>query len=306
MGAEDKSVVQALRSFNRFYTDILGLLNQHILDSPYSLTEVRVLFEIDKTEDCTANILMEKLNIDRGYMSRLLKRFEAKGFIRKENSIDDGRTFLLHLTPLGKETLVVLEQRSEDQILGLIKDLAEDEQEKLVKSMRYIKRTLLGSLNAVRIRAFQPEDIGYVVKRHRDLYESEYKFSAAFADYVEKAVSKFSECYDKEKENMWIAEVNGVPVGVIAVVRVDESTAQLRWFLMEPQMRGIGLGHKLMKTAMDFCKEKNYKHVFLWTVSILEAARHLYKVYGFKPTETHENDTWTERPIIEERWDLYL
>lgn len=158
-----------------------------------------------------------------------------------------------------------------------------------------------------KIRSYEPKDVEYIINRHRELYDIEYGFGSEFSDYVEKYVLKFDEHHDESKENIWIAEADGKLIGMIAIVRADDSnsTAQLRWFLIEPHMRGIGLGYKLMKTAVDFCKEKNYKHVFLWTVSILEAARNLYKRFGFELTESKANESWGEH-LMEERWDLEM
>lgn len=159
--------------------------------------------------------------------------------------------------------------------------------------------------NPILIRTYQPGDIEYIVKRHRELYEVEYGFNTKFGDYVEKYMHKFDICHDKTQENIWVAERERKVIGTIALVKVDDSTAQLRWFLIEPEIRGKGLGHTLMKTTIDFCKEKNYKHVLLWTVNILDTARHLYKSYGFNLTETQENEEWGCK-LTEERWDLYL
>ncbi len=309
MGTADAQTIAAIRSFNRFYTNVLGLLERHILDSPYSLTEVRILLEIDRMKDCMANLLMEKLNIDRGYMSRILKRFETDGLICKEKSATDGRAFILYLTPAGKERLGVLEDRSSNQIQQLIKHLPETEQIKLVKSMNFIEGALLDGIHSRReitIRTYQTKDLEYIIKRHRELYENEYGFGPEFGDYVEKYVLRFHQCHDEERERIWIAEAVGKPVGVIALVKNDDTTAQLRWFLVEPEMRGKGLGHRLMKTVIDFCRTNDYCHIQLWTVNILEAARYLYQYYGFQLTETKENNTWTRNLIKEERWDLYL
>ena len=161
-------------------------------------------------------------------------------------------------------------------------------------------------MNSVVIRTYQPADVEWVITRHKELYEIEYGFTGDFSDYVEKYVLKFDEYHDESKENMWIAEVNGKPVGVIAVIKVNDATAQLRWFLIEPEERGKRIGHKLMQTLIDFCKENGYKHIFLWTVNILKAARHIYKTYGFELTESVENNSWTRDVIYEERWDLDL
>lgn len=302
---ETREAIENIRSFNRFYTDVLGLLNRHILDSKYSLTEVRILYEIEKTKNCTANLLMDRLNIDRGYISRILKKFESEGLIKREGWSSDGRKLFLFLTPSGKDQISALEDKSDEQVLQLIGHLAEEEQEKLVNSMKYIRNVLLDGIRPVTIRTYQQKDIDSIIKRHRELYESEYGFSPAFGDYVEKYLLQFHESHDENKENIWVAEMDQVIVGVIALVKVDDSTAQLRWFLIEPEMRGKGLGHKLMKVVIDFCKEKNYKQVELWTVSVLKAARHLYKHYGFELTETKYNNTWGKN-LTEERWDLSI
>lgn len=305
MKNKEDSLVPEIRSFNRFYTNILGLLDKHILNSPYSLTEVRILLEINKMKECTANKLISKLSIDRGYMSRVLKRFEANGLIIKENSSADRRITILCLTEKGKQILSELEDRSSKQVEHLINHLSNSEQQKLVDSMKNIKNALLDGICPVTIRTYEPQDLEYIINRHRELYDLEYGFGSEFSDYVEKYVLKFDEHHDESKENIWIAEAEGKPIGMIAIVSVDASTAQLRWFLIEPHMRGIGLGYKLMKTAVDFCREKNYKHVFLWTVSILEAARSLYKHFSFKLTESKANESWGEH-LMEERWDLEL
>jgi DNA-binding MarR family transcriptional regulator/GNAT superfamily N-acetyltransferase len=305
MNSKDDIIIKQIRDFNRVYTNILGLLNAHILDSSYTLTEVRILLEINKTEDCTANILISKLNVDRGYMSRIIKGFESNGLIVKTGSKTDNRISFLMLTQKGKEILSNLEGKSDDQVKSLIEHLSNDHQRKLIESMKFIKNTLLDGLNPISIRCFKPEDIEYIIDRHRALYEAEYGFTSEFGDYVEVYVRKFMEHHDENKEAIWIAEEKGAPVGVIAIVKVDDATAQLRWFLIEPALRGRGLGHKLMETAVGFCEEEGYNHVFLWTVNVLEPARHLYKEHGFSLTESNEHKLWGHQ-LTEERWDLSL
>lgn len=299
-------LISKIRSFNRFYTNILGLLSQHILDSEFTLTEVRVLLEIDRITDCTANILMNLLNIDRGYMSRILKGFERKGLIHKESSSTDGRVIFLSLTSSGHDLLSELEEKSNQQLRKLLSHTTKPEIEKLVDSMGDIEKIIQKGLQPLTIRTYQSNDIEYIIQRHRELYENEYGFSAEFGDYVEKYVKKFDLEHQPEQENIWIAECDGKPVGVIAVVKVDNETAQLRWFLIEPGMRGRGLGHLLMQTTLNFCKEKNYRKIILWTVNTLEAARHLYRNYGFMLMETKENLDWTKTKILEELWECEL
>lgn len=156
------------------------------------------------------------------------------------------------------------------------------------------------------IREYKTEDLDYIIKRHRELYEEEYGFNSTFGEYVEKYLLEFNKEYDENKENIWIAEINSKPVGVIAIAKSDNNTAKLRWFLIEPEMRGKGLGSKLIKVAIDFCREKNYKHIILWTADVLKDARNIYKKYGFNLTESIDNVSWTNNLIKEERWDLHL
>ena len=306
MDIKKNSIISEVRSFSRFYTNILGLLNQSILDGPYSLTEVRILLEISTTKNCTANVLIDELDIDRGYLSRILNRFKSDELITKETSCTDGRLIFLKLTLRGNQVLSALEEKSNKQACKLVNHLTQNQIEKLIDAMKYIKNSLSLTEEAFKIRTYQPDDINYIIKKHRELYEHEYGFVSTFGDYVEKYVVQFNKCHDKTKENIWIAEVNSEPVGVIAIAKLDNDTAQLRWFLIEPEIRGKGLGHKLMKIAMDFCREKNYNHVLLWTADVLKTARHIYKNYGFNLTESVDNTTWTDKLIKEERWDLYL
>lgn len=157
----------------------------------------------------------------------------------------------------------------------------------------------------ITIRDYVEKDLDWVVERHQTLYEAEYGLSfEAFGQYVGKYVFLFHE-NRTDRENLWVAEIDGRPMGMIAIVRADDATAQLRWFLLEPEARGTGLGNRLVKTALDFCVEKEYRHVFLWTLSNLAAARHLYEKYGFALTETKPNDTWSDN-LTEERWDRDL
>lgn len=303
----ESNIIFEVRKFSRFYTNILGLLNQCILDSSYSLTEARVLIEIYKTSECTANMLIENLSIDRGYISRILKRFQADDLIIKEKSLEDGRVTFLNLTLKGKDVLRELEEKSNSQVENILSPLSLNEKKMLMKSMQCIENLLDKKENSIVIRNYDESDIDYIIKRHKELYKKEYGFFEEFANYVEKYLLEFNKNHDENKENIWIAEYNGKQVGVIAAVKTDNDyTAQLRWFLIEPEMRGKGLGRKLVQVVLNFCKERNYKHIFLWTANILKTARHIYASYGFKLTETVENTEWTNEKVLEEKWDLFL
>lgn len=302
----DDKIISEVRSFSRFYTNIIGLLDQSILNSTYSLTEARILFEIGQSNECTAKELSNSLDVDRGYVSRILSEFETNGLIVKEISKQDGRVCHLYLTQKGKDEFTMLCDRSNKQIEKLIKDLSEDEKDKLVESFKYIKYKLSNGHHNIKIRDYEQRDVDFIINRHAVLYQKEYGFTEDFTKYVSIYVNKFIEDHDKERENIWIAECNGKNVGVIAVVKESDTTAQLRWFLIEPEMRGKGLGKQMVDMALDFCREKGYKHVFLLTLSMLKPARHIYSEHGFTLTDTKINDEWATYPIEEERWDLEL
>lgn len=298
--------IREIRSFNRFYTGILGLLDKTLLKSPYSLTEVRVLFEISRMKDCTANRLIENLCIDRGYLSRMIKGFVKNSLVVKENAVKDARKNLLTLTDTGKEVLLDMDDRSNRQVLKLIENLSTDEVEKMLASMRQIQSTLEKGMKDNCIRAFRPDDLEYVVRRHREIYGKEYGFNSSFGDYVAEHVrAEFDRDSPNARTNLWISEDHGKPVGMIAIVQADEETAQLRYFLLDKEARGKGMGHRLMRTALDFVREKGYKRCFLLTLNILGAARNLYGVYGFKLTHSEPSVEWRE-DLIEERWEMAI
>ena len=297
--------IAQIRSFNRFYTNVLGLLDQYILDSCYSLTEVRVLHEINKDKYCTANILGNQLGIDRSYMSRIIKRLEEGELITKVQSEKDNRVNFISTTEKGRQTISMLSKKSDEQIAGLIKTLNQQEVIKVLYAMKIIKNRFSEVISPITIRNFNEADIDYVVSRHRILYEEEYGLSSVFGDYVEIGAHDFISTFDREKECILIPEMNGKPVGSIAIVKSDTGTAQLRYFLLEPETRGRGLGSRLVDMALNFCREKGYKHVFLETISDLETARHIYSSKGFKLTESHENTAWG-KTVLSERWDLDL
>lgn len=299
------NAISQIRSFNRFYTNVLGLLDQHILDSGYSLTEVRVLLEISKANHCTANDLVNQLEIDRSYMSRIIKRLDKHGLITKIQSEQDNRVNFIVITEKGAYTIGLLNKKSDEQIANFIQHLSQDEVCKVLDAMEIIKNRFSEVINPITIRNFSTDDIVYVISRHRTLYQDEYGLSSIFGDYVDKGVHHFVKNFDASKECMLIPEIDDHPMGSIAIAKVDNKTAQLRYFLLEPGERGKGLGNKLVDMALGFCRDKGYTHVFLETISALKTARHIYKSKGFRITHTHENPEWG-KDVCEERWDLDL
>lgn len=293
-----------VREFNRFYTNIIGLINKTILASPYSLAEVRVMLEIDRAEKCTASDLIKLLQIDAGYLSRMLARFAEENLITRVRSAADGRAQELTLTGKGRETFRKLSDASTRQIVALLDRLSADAQEQLVGHMTAIMRILTPEQDeAITIRTEKAGDAGYIAYRHGVLYEREYGLDRVFEKYVLKSLDEFLE--KRPTGNIWVAECDGRIAGFIGIVGVDEQTAQLRWLLIEPEFRGKGLGRRLIATALDFCRQNGFRRVFLWTYRELVTARHLYGSFGFTLSEQVPNDTW-KKGLVEERWDLVL
>lgn len=299
-------IITEIRGFNRFYTNILGLLDQHIIDSGYSLTEARILFEISKTAACTANQLCSVLDIDRSYMSKIINKFEKNELIRRNVCDTDNRNIEIHMTEKGIYVFHELNDHANQQIDDLISKLTSDECEKLVDSIRTVKKSFMKATKDIKIRPFQERDIAYVIDRQLSLYESERQFTTEiWKNYLTQGVIALVERFDSEKDCMLILECDGNASGCIAITHTENREAQLRYFFLEPELRGLGAGTKLLNAALEFCRQKNYLHVFLWTVSAQESARILYKNAGFVITETSENENWGT-PVLEERWDLDL
>ncbi|WP_035425755.1 bifunctional helix-turn-helix transcriptional regulator/GNAT family N-acetyltransferase [Halalkalibacterium ligniniphilum] len=301
------NIVDKIRHFNRYYASVLGKIDQEIYHQPYTLTESRILTEINLRNGCSATEIRENLGIDRGYLSRIIQRFEDEKIVIKKRFEDDKRQYALYLTDHGQKILHTLIEHANHEIGKMLQTMSDHEQAKLVASMEAIEAILTKKplTNAkLSIRSFQPGDVGYVASLHGALYAKSYGFGSIFEYDVMKGLTEFIEKPDRG--GLWIAEVNGEPVGSIAITKSSEKVAQLRWFIIDEKYQGLGIGKKLMNTAIVFCKEQGYQHVFLWTVSILKTARHLYQSYNFTLTEKKENNSWTGTNLTEERWDLIL
>lgn len=299
-------IVTEIRGFNRFYTNILGLLDQHIIDSGYSLTEARILFEISKTDTCTANQLCSILNIERSYMSKIINKFEKKQLISRHASDADNRNMEIRLTQEGMSVFHELNNHANLQIENLIANISDTDCDKLINSIRTVKKYFTKATMNIKIRPYCEQDITYVIDRQLSLYESERQFTTEiWKNYLTQGVLSLVDKFNPAKDCMLILECNGSPSGCIAITHTEDNIAQLRYFFLEPELRGLGTGTTLLNTALDFCREKNYSHVFLWTVSAQESARLLYKKAGFVITETSKNENWGS-PVLEEKWELDL
>lgn len=298
MSEKTQEQIHKIRHFNRYYTNVLGLLDQHILQSGLSLAEARILYEIDKIPACTPKMLSTALSVNPGYISRILKQLEKAGCVEKKTSGEDGRIQLLSLTKTGGALFSKLDQSSDNQILSLIKPLSEAQRRELVQSMAAIQ-TLLTRGHEIRAEeitlrtATRPGDIGYLTFMHGWIYKEEYHYNETFEAYVAQSFSEFIQKRNPEKSRLWCAEHNGRIVGCIGIMDRGER-AQLRWFLLDPFYRGMGLGKKLLEAALSFAKESGFQRVYLETTNDLQTAIQMYEKAGFRKCAEKPNHSWRE------------
>jgi DNA-binding MarR family transcriptional regulator/N-acetylglutamate synthase-like GNAT family acetyltransferase len=298
--------VAAVRAFNRLYTGVIGVLDEGPADAEYSLPEARVLFELAHQDPMPVTDLRKRLDLDAGYASRLLARLESRGLVVRERSAEDARRQLVRPTPAGRDAFALLNRRSTEQIGGLLRRFADEDQQRLLAAMRTIE-DLVGDRRrdpVLVLRPPRPGDLGWVVERHGVLYGREYGFTARFEGLVAQVVADFAEHHDDPRQAFWIAELDGERVGSIACTRgSDADTAKLRLLLLEPSARGHGVGKRLVTECVAFARAHGYRAMELSTVSILTAARSIYRAAGFELVRTHEFDDWGPR-LTDETWRL--
>lgn len=301
--------IQAIRRFNRFYTRQIGVLQEHLLESQFSLTEVRVLYELAHRENVTARELCSDLGLDRGYVSRMLQSFEAQGWIRTTPSPDDRRRQFLTLTARGHKVFDPLERRSSDEVAAMLARLSPNQQKKMLAAIHDIESVLAPSQHAATpyiLRQYRPGDMGWVVQRHGELYWREYRYDERFEALAAEIVAEFIQNLDPQRERCWIAEKNGENVGSVFLVKESSSIAKLRLLLVEPSARGLGIGKRLVEECVRFSKQAGYKKMMLWTQSELAAARGIYKGAGFRLVAEKIHDSWSRKDLIAETWELKL
>ena len=301
----------AVRRFNRFYTRQIGVLRKNYLDSPYSLGEMRVLYEIAHRGARTATDIMRALDLDAGYLSRVLRNFEKRGLITRKTSAQDARRSELALTARGARTFAPFELRSQQQAGAMLGKLKPAQQATLVGAMDTIETLLTGATAqpAERpqpiLRAPKPGDFGWIVSRHAELYAQEYGWGEAFEGLCAQIVADFANNYDAARERCWIAEMNGENVGCVMLVKDSEEVARIRLLLVDPKGRGLHLGTRLVDECVKFARQAGYKKITLWTHSVLAAARHIYEKAGFTLTSSAKKHSWG-KDVVAEYWDLEL
>ena len=296
--------VATVRSFNRFYTNIIGVLQEGLLDTPYSLTEARIIFELAQREVMEVVDLRRVLDLDPGYVSRIITRFEADDILTKERSALDRRRQVVSLTERGRTVFATLNQRSAEQNHALLARLTEEEQRRLVAAMGTIREILEDAPqpHAFLLRSPGPGDFGWVIHRHGVLYADEYGWDESFEALVARIIADYMHGHDPKRESAWIAEADGEPVGCVLCVKRDGATAQLRLLLVEPRVRGMGIGTRLVEECLRFARRAGYEQIMLWTNDVLEDARRIYERAGFELVEEEKHHSFGHDLVGQNWW----
>ena len=306
MAGASPAQVAAVRRFNRFFTRTVGVLDEGHLGSRFSLTEVRVLYELANGGTTTAGQLVRDLGLDEGYVSRMLQRFGKLGLVHRSRSAEDARVTSLSLTERGRKAFEPLDAKADAAIRELLEPISAESRKVVVDAMSRIE-TALGARvpGPVRLRLHRPGDMGWIVYRHGALYANEYGYDERFEGIVAGVVSDFLAAHDPKRERCWIAERDGEILGSVMLVKKSATVAKLRLLYLEPQARGLGLGRRLVNECIEFAREAGYRKITLWTQSSLSAARHIYETAGFRMTGSKVHSDFGPREAAE-TWELVL
>jgi DNA-binding MarR family transcriptional regulator/GNAT superfamily N-acetyltransferase len=299
--------IAAVRTFNRSYTKFLDALNEHHLHTPFSLTEARVLYELDQRDETEVAVLRQATGLDAGYLSRLLGRLEEDGLVRRSRSGADARRQVVRLTNKGRDSFLVLDMKTAGHIRALLADLSDEEQLRLIEAMDLIRKRIdrPTSRPDVTLRLPAPGDFGWVVERNGALYAAEYGFDSSYEALVAQIVADYLDKHDPDRERAWIAELDGERVGAIFCVRKDDTTAKLRLLHVEPSARGAGVGTVLVDECIRYARSVGYRAMELWTVSLLAPARRIYQRAGFTLVEEDTAQRFG-RELTGQTWRLDL
>ncbi|WP_051814963.1 bifunctional helix-turn-helix transcriptional regulator/GNAT family N-acetyltransferase [Streptomyces iakyrus] len=303
--------VQDIRSFNRFYTNVIGALDYgRRLYAPYTLTESRVLYELAHAPRTDAADLRAQLHLDAGYLTRILNKFEQDGLVERGPSETDPRRRSVTLTTPGREAAALLDERARQAVGEMLDTVSAEDRPRLAEAMRTV-RTILGESRVPRpedvvLREPAPGDLGWIVQRNAALYAAEYGWNADYEGLVARIVADYAEDHEPRRERTWIAELDGRPVGCVMCVRDDASgAARLRLLLVEPDARGLGIGDRLVGTLVGFARDAGYREVVLWTNDVLAAARRIYRRHGFVLVAEKPHHSFG-RDLVGQDWRLDL
>jgi DNA-binding MarR family transcriptional regulator/GNAT superfamily N-acetyltransferase len=295
--------VAAVRAFNRFYTARIGALRDGLLRTPHSLTEARVLYELGQREVTEVADLRREMDIDAGFLSRLLARLQRDGLVARERSTDDARRQRIRLTEEGRAAFAELDRRSAQEIGAVLGALSEDDQRRLIAAMDAVRDVLTDSPAPAGfvLRAPGPGDLGWIVQAHGAMYAQQYGWDETFEALVARIVADYAADHDPRREAAWIAEVDGEPAGCVLCVRHDDDTAQLRLLLVHPRARGRGIGGRLIEECLRFAARAGYRRITLWTNDVLHEARRLYERAGFELLESAPHHSFGH-DLVEQTW----
>ena len=300
------SHIAAVRNFNRFYTKQIGVLHEHLLASPYSLTEVRVLYEIAHRDKPSATDLVKELGLDPGYLSRILANFEKGGLLERVQSGTDRRQTHLSLTAKGQVEFAALDASSDQEVGALLATLSATEQARFLQAIDAIRHLLTPHKESpYTLRQHRPGDMGWVVHRHGVLYAQEYGWDERFEALVASIVAEFINRFDAMRERCWIAEKDGEVVGSVFLVKHSDEFAKLRLLLVEPSARGQGLGKRLVDECIAFARQAGYRRITLWTQQNLHAAQRIYANAGFQLVNEEPHCSFGHN-LVAQTWDLAL
>lgn len=303
-----KERIDAVRAFNRFYTRQIGLLEEGLLKSDFSLTEARVLYELAHRDGLTATDLGRDLGLDAGYLSRLLKKFEERDLVERATIEADARRSSIALTKAGRQAFAPLNQGSHEQVATLLERLSAAEQDRLVRAMQTVQRLLGGSAEPkipYMLRSLQVGDIGWIIHRQGLLYAQEYGWDETYEALVAEILGAFVKSFDPKWERSWIAEREGEVVGSVFVVHQSDEVAKLRLLYVEPSARGLGIGRRLVEECIGFARTKGYRTLTLWTNDVLTSARRIYEAAGFKLTDEERHHSFG-KDLVGQNWNLEL
>jgi DNA-binding MarR family transcriptional regulator/N-acetylglutamate synthase-like GNAT family acetyltransferase len=297
--------VAAVRAFNRFYTRKLGVLDQHLLNSPFSLSEARVLYELAHREELSAKTIGTELGLDPGYLSRILQKFDEDGLLTRRPLASDRRQYQLGLSAKGRQSFAKINRASHDEVAAMLARLPPDHHARLTAAMGTIERLLGEAPARAVLRDTRPGDMGWVVQSHGVLYAGDYGFDSSFEALVAEIVAKFLTSFDAARERCWIADLDGMPVGSVFLVRHSDDIAKLRLLLVDPAGRGQGLGRRLVDECIAFARACGYRKITLWTQSILLAARKIYQDAGFVLVKSEPHRSFGQN-LVGETWERTL
>ena len=302
-GTAGDAAVATVRAFNRFYTNLIGLLRGKYLDTPYSLTEARVLFELAQRDASEVTDLRRTVDIDAGYLSRILARFSSAGLSTRQRSAADGRRQVITLTGDGRSVVAGLDARSAAQTRDMLATVHDDDRHRLLNAMHVITDVLAEAPppRGYVMRAPQAGDMGWVVQRHGAMYAEEFGWDETFEALVARLVADYVDHRDPDREAAWIAEVDGTPAGCVFCMRKDDRTAQLRMLLVEPWARGLGIGSRLVEEVLRFARRAGYSDITLWTNDVLGSARRIYQRAGFTLDDEARHHSFG-KDLVEQNW----